>query len=86
MQFSFQHSSVEANGGSTELITILNRLGIVAAMDTLKHNILSVSEDRISQGIWTLLVPRFPVDNVDFLQSAAVYLGSQHCSFHFTSI
>ncbi len=83
--------AVEASGGSTELITILNRLGIVASIDTLKRVILSVSQDRVSQGIQTLLVPDVftvaSVDNVDFLQShAAVYSGSQHRSCHFTSI
>ena len=40
--------TVEANEGSTEVIIILNRLGTVASMDTLKHVILSVTQDRIS--------------------------------------
>ena len=82
---------VEACGGSTELITILNRLGIVASLDTLKRAIHSVSQDRKTAGVKNLLVERaFTVasaDNVDFLQSnAAVYSGDQHRSWHGTSI
>ena len=70
---------------------ILNRMGAVASLDTLKRVILSVSQDRRDQGIQTLLVPQkltvASVDNVDFLQShAVVYSGSQHRSCHFTSL
>ena len=82
---------VESCGGSTELMTILNRFGIVASIGTLKRTIHSVSEDRRSAGIKSLRVDRaFTVasaDNVDFLQSnAAVYSGDQHRSWHGTSI
>lgn len=82
---------VESCGGSTELMTILNRFGIAASIETLKRTIHSVSEDRRSAGIKSLLVDKaFTVasaDNVDFLQSnAAVYTGDQHCSWHGTSI
>ena len=77
--------------GSTELITVLNRFGIVASVETLKRTILSVSQDRKAAGVKSLLVDKaFTVasaDNVDFLQSnAAVYAGNQHRSWHATSI
>ena len=79
---------VESCGGSTELMTILNRLGIVASIERAIH---SVSQDRKSAGVKSLMVERaFTVasaDNVDFLQSnAAVYSGDQHRSWHGTSI
>jgi hypothetical protein len=82
---------IESCGGSTELITILNRFGICSSVDTLKRIIHSVSVDRRSAGTRSLLVDSaFTVastDNVDFLQSnAAVYSGDQHRSWHATSI
>lgn len=83
--------AIETSGGSTELITILNRVGAVASVDTLKRVILAVSQERKKQGIRSLLVQGSftvaSVDNIDFLQShAAVYSGSQHRSWHATSI
>ena len=36
---------IESCGGSTELITILNRFGIVVSVETLKRTILSVSQE-----------------------------------------
>ena len=86
---------IESCGGSTELITILNRFGIVSSVETLKRTILLVSQDRKAAGVKSLLVDKaFTVasaDNVDFLQSnAAVYAGNQHRSWyarwHATSI
>ena len=82
---------IESCGGSTELITILNRFGICSSVDTLKHIIHSASVDRRSAGTKSLLVDSaFTIastDNVDFLQSnAAVYSGDQHRSWHATSI
>ena len=41
---------IESCGGSTELITVLNRFGIVASVETLKRTILSVSQDRKAAG------------------------------------
>ena len=82
---------IESCGGSTELITILNRFGIVASVETLKRTILSVSQDRKAAGVKSLLVDKaFTVasaDNVDFLQSnTAVYAGNQHRGWYATSI
>ena len=82
---------VECCGGSTELIRILNRLGITASLDTLKRHIHRISEEGKKTGIEGLLVEKaFTVasaDNIDFLSSyAAVYSGSQHRSWHATSV
>ena len=83
--------AVESNGGSTELITILNRIGVVCSVDTLKRVIRYISQERKEQGIKRLLFDTAftvaTVDNVDYLQShAAVYAGNQHRSYHATSI
>ena len=83
--------AVEANGGSSELLTILNRLGVSVSQDTLKRHMHTISRARKINGIKDLLVEgAFAVastDNIDFLQShAAVYCGSQHRSWHATSI
>ena len=82
---------IESCGGSTQLITILNRFGICSSVDTLKRIIHSVALHRKTAGIKSLLVDKaFTVastDNVDFLQSnAAVYSGDQHRSWHAASI
>ena len=82
---------IESFGGSTELITILNRFGIRSSVDTLNRIIHCVSLDQKNAGTRSLLVEKaFTVastDNVDFLQSnAAVYSGNQHYSWHATSI
>ena len=82
---------IESCGGSTELITMLNRFGICSSVDTLKRIIHSVSLDRKNAGTRSLLVEKaFTVastDNIDFLQSnASVYSGDQHRSWHATRI
>ncbi len=60
-------------GGSTELITIFNRVGAVASIDTLKRVILAVSQERKDQGIQSLLASGSftvaSVNNIDFLQA-----------------
>ena len=83
--------TIESCGGSTELITVLNRLGAVSSVDTLKRHIQRVSQVQRDEGIEKLLVKDAvtvaSIDNIDFLQShAAVYSGSQHHSWHATSI
>ena len=82
---------IESCGGSTELITILNRFGICSSADTLNGIIHPVSLDRKNAGTRSLPVEKaFTVastDNVHFLQSnTAVYSGDQHRSWHATSI
>ena len=83
--------AVEFCGGSTELIKLLNRFGVVASTETLKRTIHYISQQRREAGIKTLLVDKaFTVasaGNIDFLQSnAAVYAGCQGRSWHATSI
>ena len=64
-------------GGSTELITMLNRFGICSSVDTLKRVIHSVSLDRKNAGTRSLLVEKaFTVastDNIDFLRVMLLY-------------
>ena len=74
---------IEACGGSSELITVLNRLGAVASIETLDRHIVRVSVQRKQHGLLKGLDDKsFTVattDNIDFLQShASVYSGSQH--------
>ena len=82
---------IDASGGSSELISVLNRLGAVASADTLNRHICSVSVQRKTAGLLKdLNSESFTVastDNLDFLQShASVYSGSQHRSWHGTSV
>ncbi len=70
---------------------ILNRVGAVASVDSLKRLVHIISHERREAGLDKLLVKGAftvaTVDNIDFLQShAAVYSGSQHHSWHATSI
>ncbi len=83
--------AVESSGGTCELITLLNRVGATASVPTLKRHIQTISEARKDKGLQGLLPEKaFTVastDNIDFLQShAAVYCGSQHRSWHATSV
>ena len=82
---------IEASGGSSEIITILNRLGAVASRDTLDRHIVNVSTQRKAKGLLKSLESNvFTVattDNIDFLQSgASVYVGNQSRSWHGTSV
>ena len=82
---------IDASGGSSELISVLNKLGAVASADTLNRHICSVSVQGKMDGLLKdLNSESFTVastDNIDFLQShAAVYSGSQHRSWHGTSV
>ena len=82
---------VEATGGSSELISVLNKLGAVASMETLDRHIMRVSVQRKMEGLLKELdSSTFTVattDNIDFLQShASVYSGSQHRSWHGISV
>ena len=82
---------IEATGGSSELISVLNKLGAVASSETLDRHIMRVSTERKMDGLLKGLDTRtFTVattDTIDFLQShASVYAGSQYCSWHGTSV
>ena len=74
---------IEATGGSSELISVLNKLGAVASSETLDRHIIKVSIQRKMDGLLKDLdTSTFTVattDNIDFLQShASVYSGSQY--------
>ena len=82
---------IDACGGSTELITVLNRLGAIASSDTLNRHMCTVSLERKAKGLLKdINCSAFTIataDNIDFLQShASVYAGSQHRSWHGTSV
>ena len=81
----------QANGGSKELIKIMNRVGAVASNDTLQRHIESVSVYRLQKGLTHELnlnaLAIVSVDNIDFLQSYAfVYSGDVSRSWHGTTI
>ena len=82
---------VEAGGGSSDLMSTLNRVGGIASQDTLNRHICSVSERREKEGLLKdLPQSAFTVastDNVDIDQpNAAVYAGCQQRSWHGTSV
>ena len=82
---------IEATGGSSELISVFNKLGAVASSETLDRHIMRVSMQRKMDGLLKDLdTTTFTVattDNIDFLQShASVYTGSQYRSWHSTSV
>ena len=83
--------AIECFGGSTELIRIFNRLGVVTSKDTharyVEHVVTQYEEGNrlkdLTKGRFTVA----SLDNLDFLQShAAVYCGDQHRSTHVTTI
>ena len=83
--------AIEANGGSKELIKVMNRVGAVASNDTLQRHIESVSIYRLQKGLTHELnlnaLAILSVDNIDFLQSYAfLYTGDVSRSWHGTTI
>ena len=79
---------IEATGGSSELISVLNKLGAVASSETLDRHTMRVSTQCKMDGLLKDLdTSTFTVATTDFLQShASVYSGSQHRSWHGTSV
>jgi hypothetical protein len=74
---------IDANGGSAELISALNRLGAVASTDTLNYHICAVSlerkKNRLLKDLNCEAYTIATTDNIDSLQShASVYAGSQY--------
>ena len=78
------------HGGTTELVTVLNRFGAVASADTHSRFLQDLSADRkvmldcnLTQNAFRIV----SVDNIDLLQShAQVYATDSHRSYHGTSI
>ena len=76
---------IEATGGSSELISVLNKLGAVASIETLEHHIVRVSTLRKAGGLLKDMdQSTFTIassDSIDFLQNhASVCAGRQHRS------
>ena len=81
---------IQASGGSSELITILNRLGAMASSETPDRHIVRVSvqckQEGLEKGIDGKSFTVATTDNIDFLLShVSVYSGSQYHSWHGTT-
>ena len=82
---------IDCYGGSTQLIKVLNRLGVCTSSDTLQRHILATvveSETKgVLQGLHPSVLTVVSMDNIDFLQSYAQgYCGNQHLSWHGTTV
>ena len=82
---------VDCYGGSTELLKILNRLGVCTSSYTLLRHIQTIVQQADMKGILQGLDPSiltvFSVDNIDFMKSyAQVYCGNQQLSWHGTTV
>ena len=82
---------IDSQGGSYELIRILNRLGAVASVDTHRRYVQFQVAQKMSAGLLQnldlSLFTVTSVDNIDFLQRHSfVYSGDQGRSWHGTTI
>ena len=82
---------VDCYGGSTELLKILNRLGVCTSSYTLLRHIQTTVQQAdmkgILQGLGPSILTVFSVDNIDFMKSyAQVYCGNQQLSWHGTTV
>ena len=78
------------HGGTTELVTVLNRFGAVASADTHSRFLQNLSADRkvlLDRNLSPNAFRIVSVDNIDLMQShAQVYATDSHRSYHGTSI
>ena len=82
---------VACYGGSSQLLRILNRLGVCTSLDTLLRHIQTTVQQSETKGILQGLDPSvitvFSMDNIDFLKSyAQVYCGNQQLRWHGTTV
>ena len=82
---------IDSQGGSYELICLLNHLGAVASVETHRRYVQFQLEKKLASGILQSMdLSSFTVasvDNIDFLQQhAAVYCGDQSRSWHGTTV
>jgi hypothetical protein len=82
---------VESNGGSRQLMKLLNRLGCVSSPDSHDRFVTFHAEHQLEQNIWSKINPDIftiaSVDNFDILQShSAMYHGTIQRSFHGTIV
>ena len=83
--------TIESCGGSSQLIRILNRLGVCSSADTLARTIQCRVKERERVGPEEECSPHTPtiisVDNIDFQHSyAQVFCGQQTSSWHGTTV
>ncbi len=82
--------TIDSQGGSAMLITLLNRLGVCASTDTLNRFIQYKASDFRKNKLKYLICDSFivmSIDNLDFLHSfARVYCGHQISSWHGTTV
>ena len=80
--------AVYSHGGTTELVQVMNRLGMISSEDTHAHyvdHVVRHSDNTHDIDLSDTVVAT--LDNLDFLQSnAAVYCGDQHRSWHGTTV
>ena len=83
--------TIESCGGSTQLIRILNRLGVCSSADTLARHIQCKVKEREERGPEQDCARNVPTiisaDNIDFQHSyARIFCGEQTSSWHGTTV
>ena len=83
--------TIESCGGSSQLIRILNRLGVCSSADTLARSIQCRVKERERNGpeeeCWRYAPTIISMDNIDFQHSyARVFCGQQTSSWHGTTV